>query len=50
MSKYKLVYAPYVAYRPIRLGPFLIPIPYIVKEYIFYKNNKEVTTIYAENK
>lgn len=49
-NTYKLVYAPYRAYRPIKIGPFLIKLPYIVKEYILYKNNKEVTLLYAENK
>lgn len=49
-NKYRLVYAPYRAYRPIRLGPFLIRIPYTVREYILYHNDKEVTLLYAENK
>lgn len=47
---YKLIYAPYRAYRPIRLGPFLIRIPYTVKEYILLKNNKEETILYATRK
>lgn len=49
-NQYKLVYAPYRAYRPIKLGPFLIRIPYTVKEYILFHNDKEVTLLYAENK
>lgn len=49
-NQYKLVYAPYRAYRPIRLGPFLIRIPYTVREYILYHNDKEVTILYANNK
>jgi hypothetical protein len=47
---YKLVYAPYRAYRPIKIGPFLIKLPYTVKEYILFHNDKEVTLLYANNK
>jgi len=45
---YKLIYAPYRAYRPIKIGPFLIHIPYTVKEYILLKNNKEESILYVE--
>ena len=47
---YKLIYAPYRAYRPIKIGPFLIKIPYTAKEYILYHDNEEVTVLYANNK
>ena len=42
---YRLVYDPYIVYRPIKLGPFLIGIPHKVKEYVLYKNNKPITSL-----